>query len=170
MAVDVAYGGGDFVAAPVCYQFESDYYIVDVIFDDRDKYITRPMIRDAILRYGVQAVQFEATKANSDYKEWIEDELKDRGYRCNMTTKPAPGKTGKEIRIRDRAPEIREMFFLADGFRNKIYQKFIQNIFSFKLSGKNKHDDAPDSMAQLCDMKNYIPARVNILDRRKYGF
>ena len=60
MAVDVAYGGGDFVAAPVCYQFESDYYIVDVIFDDRDKYITRPMIRDAILRYGVQAVQFEA--------------------------------------------------------------------------------------------------------------
>ena len=67
-------------------------------------------------------------------------------------------------------PEIREMFFLADGFRNKIYQKFIQNIFSFKLSGKNKHDDAPDSMAQLCDMKNYIPARVNILDRRKYGF
>lgn len=169
MAVDVAYGGGDFVAAPICYQFESDYYIADVIFDDRDKYITRPMIRDAILRYGVQAVQFEATKANSDYKEWIEDELKDRGYRCNMTTKPAPGKTGKEIRIRDRAPEIREMFFLADGFRNKIYQKFIQNIFSFKLSGKNKHDDAPDSMAQLCDMKNYIPARVNILDRRKYG-
>ena len=42
MAVDIAYGGGDYVAAPICYQYDDEYYITDVVFDDGDKFVTRP--------------------------------------------------------------------------------------------------------------------------------
>jgi len=153
MAVDIAYGGGDYVASPICYQYGDEYYIVDVIFDDGDKFVTRPRIRDKILEHKVQAAQFEGTITNSDYYEWIENELRNKGYRLNMTMKPASTRQKKEYRIRDRAPEIREMFFLQSDFRSKEYQKFMQNVFSFKLNGKNKHDDAPDSLGMLCDMR-----------------
>lgn len=153
MAVDIAYGGGDYVAAPICYQYADEYYIVDVVFNDGDKFVTRPEIRDRILKHKVQAAQFEGTITNSDYYEWIDNELKNKGYRLNMTMKPASTRQKKEYRIRDRAPEIREMFFLQSDFREKEYQKFMQNVFSFKLNGKNKHDDAPDSLGQLCDMR-----------------
>lgn len=168
MAVDIAYGGGDYVAAPVCYQFENEFFIVDVIFDDGDKSVTRPRIRDKILEHQVQAAQLEGTITNSDYYEWIDKELRDKGYRLNMTMKPASNRTRKELRIRDKAPEIREMYFLEANLRSKEYQKFMQNVFSFKLNRKNKHDDAPDSLAQLCDMRAGAYAVCEAMDQRPF--
>ena len=29
---------------------------------------------------------------------------------------------------------------------------FMQNVYGFKMYGKNEHDDAPDSLAMACDM------------------
>ena len=55
MAVDPAFGGGDFVAAPVCFQYGEDLYIHDVVFDNGDKSVTQPLLADAIVRNGVQA-------------------------------------------------------------------------------------------------------------------
>lgn len=153
MAVDEAFGGGDFVSAPVCYEYDNDFYIPDVVFNNGDKFVTRPLIRDMILKHKIQAIQFEETKTTNDYHEWIDNELRKEGYRANITWKAPGTQKSKEQRIYDRAPEIREMYFLEDGMRSKEYQKFMQNIFSFTYEGKNKHDDAPDSMAQLCDMK-----------------
>lgn len=153
MAVDEAFGGGDYVSAPVCYQFSDDYYIHDVVFNNGDKFVTRPLIRDMILKHKIQAIQFEETKTTTDYHEWIDEELRKKQFRTNITWQPPSSQKSKLARIFDKAPEIREMYFLESNCRSKEYQKFMQNIFSFKMEGKNPHDDAPDSMAQLCEMK-----------------
>lgn len=160
MAIDEAFGGGDYVSGPVCYQWEDDYYIMDVVFDNGDKKVTQPLVRNMILQHKVQAAQFEETKTTMGYREDIEKELKTLGYRLNSYGKPAPGNTGKRNRILDRAPEIREMYFLDNRHRSKPYQKFMQNLWSFKKEGKVKHDDGPDSMAQLCMMKYGTTAKV----------
>ena len=153
MAVDEAFGGGDYVSAPVCYQFGDDYYIQDVVFNNGDKFVTRPLIRDMILKHKIQAIQFEETKTTTDYHEWIDEELRKKQFRTNITWQPPSSQKSKLARIFDKAPEIREMYFLESNCRSREYQKFMQNIFSFKMEGKNPHDDAPDSMAQLCEMK-----------------
>lgn len=171
MAVDIAYGGGDYTAGPICYQYGEEYYITDVVFNDGDKTITRPEIFGKIIKHKIQAVQFEANKSLEDYKEWIEGKLKEAGYRLNITSRPASSQVKKDIRIRDRAPDIREFYFLEDGKRNSEYQKFMQNVFSFKFMKKNKHDDAPDSLAMLCDMIFVNDRKVfEILDRSFLGF
>lgn len=164
MAVDEAFGGGDFVSAPVCYQYEDAYYIMDVVFNAGDKKITRPLIRDMILKHSVQAIQYEETKTTTDYREWVEKALKEKGYRCNSYGRPTPGNTGKRARIFDKAPEIREMWFLDSTHRTKEYQKFIQNLYTFKMEGKVKHDDAPDSLAQLCNMKLGTSSMAQIIE------
>jgi len=153
MAVDEAFGGGDFVSGPICYEYDGIGYIVDAIFNNGDKKVTRPIVAERILKHQIQAIQFEETKTTTDYHEWIETELKKVGYRANITWKPASSKVAKRDRIFDKAPEIREYYFLADGYRTKEYQKFLSNIYEFKMEGKIDHDDAPDSMAQLCVMK-----------------
>lgn len=153
MAVDEAFGGGDYVSAPVCYQYGEEYYIHDAVFDNGDKFITRPLVRDMILKHKIQAIQFEETKTTTDYHEWIDKELREKEFRTNITWKAPSSQKSKQARIFDKAPEIREMYFLDSNFRSKAYQKFMQNIFSYKIEGKVPHDDAPDSMAQLCDMK-----------------
>lgn len=154
MAIDEAFGGGDFVAAPVCYQWEDDYYIMDAVFNSGDKKITQPLVRDMILKHKVQAARFEETKTTAAYREDIEKDLKDVGYRLNSYGQPAPGNTGKRNRILDRAPEVREMYFLEPKYRSNEYERFLQNMYQFKKEGKVKHDDAPDAMGQLCEMKN----------------
>ena len=53
----------------------------------------------------------------------------------------------KAERIYQCEADIKERFvFLEEGKRNKYYQQFMQNVFSFKIIGKNVHDDAPDSL------------------------
>ena len=167
MAVDPAWGGGDFVASPVCVQFDRDIYVVDVIYDNGDKKVTQPRIVDTVIRYQVAAVRVEATKMTAEYAEGIDEELKNRNHRINVekTTKHYTG-NGKEQRIFDKAPDIREhMIFLEEGHRSKEYELFMQNVYSFSINGKNKHDDAPDSLAMAINMAFYGGNEMVVMKR-----
>ena len=149
MAVDPAWGGGDFVAGPVIYQYGDDLYVADVVYNNGDKQVTQPEIVELIKKHDVQAVYIEATKTTSSYTQEVDNRLKKENLRVNVqsSTKHYTG-TGKEQRIFDKAPEIREhMLFLSAGNRSKAYEQFMQNVYSFTFSKKNKHDDAPDSLA-----------------------
>lgn len=167
MVVDPAWGGGDYVAAPICYQYGEDIYVVDVVYSNEEKNTTQPMLARAIKKYEVEKVQVEATKTTAEFKDGINDYLRELGYHCTMTYKSAPNNKAKEQRIFDKASDIREKFvFLEDGQRSKEYNLFMQNVYSFKITGKNKHDDAPDSLCMACDMAFYQSyAKVEIFKR-----
>lgn len=165
MPVDPAFGGGDFVSAPVLYQFGNDVYVHDVVFDAGDKKITQPRVVQLITKHNVQAARFEANNGGEGYKEDIERALKKAHYRLNITSKAASTIKKKELRIFDKAPEIREFYFLENGKRSKDYNLFMQNLFSFKVIGKNKNDDAPDSLAMGVEMKNDAGYRVEVIAR-----
>lgn len=153
MAIDPAFGGGDFVASPICYQYGEDIYVVGVVYSNANKKITIPMLANAIEKYGVSAVRIEATKTTEAYKEELEKQLKDKGIKINLTSKPAGTRMSKNDRIYDKAPEIRDdMVFLEDKYRDKAYSLFMTNVFAFQMEGKNLHDDAPDSLAMAIDM------------------
>ena len=153
MAVDPAFGGGDFCAGPVCFQYGDDIYVPAVIYTNEDKRVSQPLIASLIERNCIKWCQFEANKSTESYASEVDALLKEKGLRINITTKPAGTTVSKEMRILDKAPEIRErMVFLEDGKRDKNYQLFMQNVFSFKIAGKNKHDDAPDSLAMAMNM------------------
>lgn len=163
-AVDPAFGGGDFVAAPICYQYGDDIYVHDVVYDDGDKRITQPLLVKAILDHQIQAMQIEANKSTESYKDGVAEGLGD--YRLNLTTKAAPSNKGKHDRIFDRAPDIREfMIFRENGKRSKAYSLFMQNVFSFKVFGKNKNDDAPDSLSMAMGMSRGNSTKAELFKR-----
>jgi predicted phage terminase large subunit-like protein len=169
MAVDPAWGGGDYVAAPVCVQYGNDIYVVDVVYSNEDKTITQPLIVNAIKKYGVQAVKVEGTKMTASYGEDVDKALRKEDIRVNMqiNTKHFTG-TGKRTRIFDKAPDIRDhMVFLSDGHRTKEYSQFMQSLFSFTVTGKQaKHDDAADSLAMAIDFAMFgSKNKVEILKR-----
>lgn len=157
-AVDPAYGGGDYVAMPICYQYNESYFIVDAVFNDGDKKITIPEVTGRMAQHLEQfgnktaEVHFEETKTTTEYREKCQEKWKEMNVAVNTTYGAAPTKIAKEDRIKNHAPDIRNLYFVDMNHRTKEYSKFIQNVLSFKYDGKNKHDDAPDSLAQLCDM------------------
>lgn len=153
MAVDPAFGGGDFTAAPICMQYDETIYVVDVVYTNGDKRESIPALADAVLKWGVNTLQIEANKMTEGYADELQAFLRQNKIYCTVLTKPAPNNTSKEQRIFERAPEIRESFvFLEHGQRSKTYQLFMDNVFSFTIMKKNKHDDAPDSLAMAASM------------------
>lgn len=159
---DPAWGGGDYVASAMLYKYGDDLFLKDVIFDNRDKAVTQPRIGRMIIKHKAGAAQFEATKMTKSYAEGVEEYLKKHNYRCNVMTKVTTQTVGgKQQRIFDKAPDIRErIVFLSPGARSPEYQKFMTNVFSFKIIGNNKNDDAPDvlAMAIECDDRTGVKA------------
>ena len=152
MVVDPSFGGGDYCAGPVFLQYGDLAYIPAVVYTSEDKRTSQPLIAQLCARYGLSSLQIEANAATESFADGVREELDRIGYHCVIRTKNAPNSTSKNQRIFDKAPDIREHFvYLQDGRRPKEYQMFMQNLFSFKLVGKNKNDDAPDVMAQAAD-------------------
>lgn len=166
MVIDPAFGGGDFTAGPVCYQYtDGSIYVVDTVYSNAEKGITQKMIVDAVVKYGVTALRIECNKMTMSYKEEVEKQLRDKNIRINLMTKAAPNNQAKEARIMDKAETIRGFYFLEENKRSKAYQEFITNVFSFKLVGKNKHDDAPDSLAMAADFLEAGHRKVEFMQR-----
>lgn len=152
--VDVAWGGGDYTSMPIFYQYGDDVYIHGWVYDNGDKYITRPKIINAILKYKVQAVEFEKNNGGDEYKEYVERELQEKhGYRLNITARNTSTHQAKESRIFDKAPEIKEFYFLEPSKRDADYQKAMEALMSYVVLGKNKNDDGPDSLSKGCEMR-----------------
>ncbi len=166
MAVDPAFGGGDFVASPVCYQYGDDIYVHDVVYDNRDKKTTQPLLAQAVITHNVAAMQIEANKSTEAFKDGVQEELMKQGRRINLTTKAAPSDKAKYQRIFDKAPDIREMMIFRESCkRSKAYSLFMQNVFSYKMFAKNKNDDAPDSLAMAISMVRSSTARAEVFKR-----
>lgn len=151
VVVDPSWGGGDYCAAVCLYQYDEDLYVHDLVYDNGDKRITQPLIARMCVKHQASAVYVEATKTTNSYSQGLNDLIREYGYRVNMisTTKHWAGNKSKQQRIFDRAPDIRETMIFRDvGYRDRAYQKFMENVFEFKIQGKNQHDDAPDVLAQ----------------------
>lgn len=166
VAADPAFGGGDYVAAPACLQYGNKIYVPGVVYSNEDKTVTQPLLVRLIKRYGVRAMQIEANKSVMSYVDELRDLLRKEGIRINLTTKPASQTKSKAQRIFDKAPDIRENFvFLEDGKRSREYSLFMQNVYSFKMFGKNKNDDAPDSLAMAAEMAFPFNKKAEIFQR-----
>lgn len=166
MVVDPAYGAGDYVAAPVIYQYGSDCYVVDVVFSPESKKVTIPLIVSMAIQHNVSAIQIEATKATREFPNDVQQFLTDNGKRINLTTKAASTQSTKQDRVFAQAPIIIDNFvFRASGDRTREYQQFMQQLFAFKVIGKNVHDDAPDSLAMAADMIFRQSQKVEVFKR-----
>ena len=165
--VDTAFGGGDYVSAPIAYQFEDRVYIHDVVYNNGDKSVTIPLVVNAFIRNGVGSACFEGTRTTAEYKETVDAKLRDMGHRVNIMMKAASTRMRKEERIFDKAPEIREFYFIDRAHRTPEYEQFMRCVHSFVINGKNKFDDAPDSLAGLADMVRH-PNRAAMVFARPF--
>ena len=169
VVVDPAWGGGDKCSGIAVHQYGNELYVDEVVYNSGDKKITQPMIAKMAKDHNATAMFIEATKATSGYAEGVNRLLEEDGYRLNLqtTTKHWSGQRGKQQRIFDRSPDIREnMIFRDANSRDREYQKFMENIFEFKVLGKNKQgDDAPDVCAMAIVFALSSDAKAIIMKR-----
>ena len=164
--IDVAWGGGDFLSMPIAYIYGSDCYIHDVVFSSKNKSVTIPLVVGKIKQHGIHQIRVEANNGGSEFCAEVDAKLASENISVNMGHRRAPTTTSKLSRIIQNAPEIQRMYFLDDKHRtDSAYRLFMQNLQGFVITGKNKNDDAPDSLAQLVEFKSSNYGVVTVIQR-----
>lgn len=152
-ACDVAWGGDDYLAMPIVYIYgDGSMYCVDVVFSNANKTFTQPAVVGKLLIHRPHQVQFEANNGGTEYAQAVDKMLREKGCVLNISTRRAPGNAPKLSRIIQYAPDILKIHFLDFDHSTPEYRSFIEWLCSFVSLGKNVHDDAPDSLAQLMDL------------------
>lgn len=163
---DCAFGGTDYTAFPIAYQYGERIYIHDCVFNNGDKKVTQPKVAAKIIENNVGAADFEYNGGGDAYAETVSDIVEKSGHHCNISGRYAYTRKKKETRIYEYSPEIREFYFLDAAHRSKEYEAMIQNLLAFTIEGKVKHDDAPDALAGLAEMARSVTVgNAVIMDR-----
>lgn len=184
---DVAFGGGDSVSMPIGLQDieTKEIYIIDWYFSSMAVKATVPGVVDMLMKYGIMEITFEANSGGQLYASKIQEELKARNYMCSCGTKRAPWNVAKEDKIKGCEPDIKSKIIFLDGTkhtaeemgdiefynRSAMYERALNELTTFVTIGKNAHDDAADSIAQLC-IKAFdsLNTKVEVIDRTVLGF
>lgn len=163
--VDVAWGGGDSLSMPVAYVFGDSCYIHDVVFNKGDKKVTRPLVVGKIKRHLPHQVRFEANNGGDEYCGKVEETLLQDNIHINLSYRKAPNTLSKLARIIQVAPDIKKLYFRDSKHSDTEYKAFMKELTSFVMTGKNKHDDAPDSLAMLINLLVDSFGEVKIFQR-----
>lgn len=162
---DTAWGGGDSLSMPFAYIYGEAVYIHDVVFNNADKTVTRPEVIAKMKQHKPHKSRFEQNNGGDEYADVVDAELRRQGVRLNITSKRAPSNQSKLSRIIMFAPEIKKMYFLDEKHRDSEYRAFMNELTTFVQTGKNKHDDAPDSLAMLADFLYNSTAKLTFMKR-----
>lgn len=152
MACDVAFSGSDNLSAPMAYQFGDDVYITDVVFSPEGYTITEPLVSSFMEKHSPHFAKFEANNGGDFYAKDIRNAVEEI---INTRIYSERTKSNKMFRISQFEPIIQQFYFKDRTLYKpgSMYDKFIREIERFNINGKNKHDDAVDSLAMLAEMK-----------------
>lgn len=143
--------GTDYMFLPVVYQYDDDYYLVDCICDNESDYeIQYTNCVDIIVGHNMQQLEIEANNGGDRIAHEIAKRVKDRGARCNITTKFT--ESNKETKIIVNAAWVKKHVLFRDSesyTKKSHYGKMMEFLVSYSVSGKNAHDDIPDGLANL---------------------
>lgn len=150
-ACDVAWGGGDSLSMPIGYEYENkDVYIPSWIFNKGKKEVTLPLVIGKIMGEKIRQIQFEANNGGDMYRKYVDEKLKDMGYKCSTTDKKAPGNLEKMSKIIAYSGYIQQHFiFLEPELQDEEYGDAMDELCMTVQIGQNEHDDAADGLTQL---------------------
>lgn len=165
--IDVAWGGGDSLSAPIIYWYGDIGYVHDWVFSGGGKTVTQPLVCSAFIRNNVARAQFEANVGGDEYAEEIDSQLREQGYKMNITSQRASTKSSKGDRIIRWSDDIKKkLYFRSDKERGEMYDKAMNELCRYSLTAKKQHDDAPDSLAMCMDFRFNGLSTVQIIERR----
>ena len=143
--------GTDYCAMPIAYQYGQDFYIEHIVCDNSNPEIVETRLVMALLQHKVQMSRFESNSAGGRVAQKVQEEVKAKGGRTNITTKYTTA--NKETKIIVNSPFIKEHCLFKDNsvIKDKEYKKALNFLCSYTMAGKNKNDDIPDAFAQLSE-------------------
>lgn len=145
---------------PIAKVYGTSVYITDVVYDNRTKEVTRPLVIGAIKNNKIEKDIFEANNGGDEYCDKVKEELLKDGYKLDIRSQKAPANKSKTARIMSVTDEVMgvspeyQLYFLDKEARKKkpMYERFMKDLFKYNTASKyigRQKDDCADSLAIL---------------------
>ena len=146
---DTADEGTDFLSSLVAPTFGENIYITDVVFTQDPVETTEASVAQMIIDTKCDDMTIESNAAGKSFARNI-DSLIEGKSRCTITR--ILNTKNKETRILMKSGQIKKyIYFRSDYAAGSDYDKFMRYLTSYVKTGKNKHDDAADSVTGLAE-------------------
>ena len=161
--------GSDYCCLPVFYQYGNKFYLEDVLFENYAPNVVQTNIESFLVRMNPHMVRFESNVAGGKLAADVQENIKQRNCRTKIETRWT--QQNKETKILVESHWVMEHCIFKDdsvlhGDQWREYRKFLQAMSSYSLEGKNKHDDAPDAMAQFSQyIQGFAGSKIQIVRR-----
>jgi predicted phage terminase large subunit-like protein len=144
---DTADKGSDFLCSLISRRYGKYTYITDVVFSQDGVEITEPLVAQQVIDTKADIMKIESNNGGSSYARNVRNLLKNKSN-CSVIDETTT--TNKETRILMNAGYIKEYFYFRNDYvPGSDYDKFIRQVTSYIMIGKNKHDDGADAMTML---------------------
>ena len=158
--------GKDYCSMPIVYQYGDRYFLEYVVYDNSNPEIVEARLAEKCVKHKVHLGQFESNSAGGRVAQSVQEKIRNAGGRTKLTTKYTTA--NKETKIIMASPYVKEHILFKDDsvVPDKEYRKFMNAVCSYSMEGKNKNDDAVDSLAMLAEfVQSFAVAKVQPMAR-----
>ena len=159
--------GSDYCVCPVFYQYGTDYYMETIICDNGKVEVLEERIAALLKDKAVRQCRIESNRGGTIFAQNVQNRLKELGGMTSISTRWT--QSNKETRIQSMSGIVKaHVLFKDESLYTKEYREAMNQLCTYSMMGKSKHDDVPDAMAMFADWQ--MTDRTNIATILKRPF
>ena len=144
--------GADYCVCPVFYQYGTDFYLDAIICDNGKVEIVQERIAALLVERKVKQCRIESNRGGTIFAQNVQKRVKELGGMTSITTKW--NQSNKETRIQVNSALVKAHVLFKDESlyaQDREYREAMTQLTTYSMTGKNKHDDVPDTLAMFVD-------------------
>lgn len=161
--------GSDFCVCPVFYQYGNDFYLDTLIFDPGKVEVLEERVARLLVDRKVRVCRIESNRGGTIFGQNVQKRVKELGGLTSIQTRWT--QTNKEARIQTSSSLVKEHIWFKDESLyplNREYRDAMNQLCSYSMMGKNKHDDFADVLSMFVDWQ--LTDRANLVTILKRPF
>ena len=161
--------GADYCVCPVFYQYGNDFYMDAIICDNGKVEVVQDRVASLLVDRKVKQCRIESNRGGTLFAQNVQNKVKELGGMTSITTKWT--QTNKETRIQTNSAMVKAHIFFKDESLyalNREYREAMNQLTTYSMMGKNKHDDVPDTLAMFVDWQMSDRANIATIMKRPF--
>ena len=161
--------GADYCVCPVFYQYGNDFYLESVVCDNGKVEVVQERVAQILVTHKVKICRIESNRGGTMFAQTVEKRVRELGGMTSIQTKWT--QSNKDTRIQINSALVKEHILFQNVeycSLNREYRDMMQQLTSYSMMGKNKHDDVPDALALFVDWQMSDRANIATIMKRPF--
>jgi predicted phage terminase large subunit-like protein len=159
--IDTADQGNDYLCCIVAGVYKGELYILDVYYTKEGMEVTEPDTAKMLYRNKVNLAKFESNNGGRGFARNVERLLWETHKTKKVAVEWFHQSKKKITRIMVASTFVMEHVYFPEDWETR-FKEFAAAILSFQREGKNKNDDAPDTLTGLVEMIGSQKASIKL--------